>query len=126
MQLGSQMLPLPLVPHAVPGGSHCSSPCTLPSPHFVPFVPMVVVVVFVVVLVVVLLVVVVVVAGQTSVTMPPLSVVTAPLTQLLSTRLWGEPPSGHVPALLRAAENLPVAFEMQPESRAIPLAAAFE
>jgi hypothetical protein len=57
--------------------------------------------------------------------MPPLRV-TASLTQYVSTELCGEPPSGHVPALDRAAENLPVAFERHVESTARPLAAAFE
>jgi hypothetical protein len=80
-----------------------------------------------VVLVVVLVEVVVVVVGHTSVTMPPPSVVTAGWTQLVSTRFCGEPPSGHAPALVSAAENFPVAFGMHPTvSTGSPFAAAFE
>src|SRR5581483_1988942 len=69
--------------------------------------------------------VVVVVVGQTSVTTPPPSVVTTGSTQLLSTRVCGEPPSGHAPALATAAENLFLAFAMQVPSTGLPVLAAF-
>ena len=68
----------------------------------------------------------VVVVGHTSVTTPPPSVVTAGVTQWLSTKLWGEPPSGHVPALVSATENLIVDFGMQTTlSTGSPFVAAF-
>jgi hypothetical protein len=85
----------------------------------------VVVVLLVVESVLVVVVVVVVAIGQTSVTMPPPSVATAGCTQLSSTSVCGEPPSGHTPALVTAAANLPCAFVMQPVSRGDPPAAAF-
>jgi hypothetical protein len=81
--------------------------------------------VVVLLLVVELLLVVVVVARQMSVTMPVPPVVAAGPTQADSTRVAGEPPSGHVPAFVIAAANLPVAFVMQPESTACALTAAF-
>ena len=81
----------------------------------------------VVVVLEVVVVVVVLVGGQTSVTMPPPSVATAGFTQLFSTRSSGDPPSGHVPALVIAVENFPWALGMQlTVSTAAPLAAAFE
>src|SRR6266404_7271450 len=63
--------------------------------------------------VVLVVVVVEVLVAHTSVTMPLPSVVTVDWTQLLSTRFRGDPPSGHIPAFLRAAVNLSVAFERQ-------------
>ncbi len=77
--------------------------------------------------VVVLVVVVVVVVGHTSVTIPPPSVVTAGDTQLSSTSICGEPPSGQAPAFVRAPENFPCAFGMHAAvSTGSPFAAAFE
>jgi hypothetical protein len=64
-------------------------------------------------------------AAQMVVIIPPL-VVTAGFTQLFSTSLCGEPPSGHGPAFLMAASNLPCAFVMHDVSRASRFVAAFE
>src|SRR2546427_492200 len=50
-------------------------------------------------------------------TIPPLLVLTSGLTQFSSTSICGEPPSGHVPALVSAAEKLSLAREMQLASR---------
>jgi hypothetical protein len=76
---------------------------------------------------VVTVVVVVVGVGQTSVTKPPPSVVTAGFTQSFSMRLCDDPPSGHPPAFVSAAENFPCAFGMHfAVSTGIPFAAAFE
>ena len=74
--------------------------------------------------VVVVDVVVVVVVGHTSVTVPP-GAATSGEIQLSSTNACGDLPSGHAPALVIAAENLSVAFVMQPESTGRAFAAAF-
>jgi hypothetical protein len=119
--------PLPAGPTQVPPPGH--DPHGLPQgiPPLAQVGTMVVVVVLVVVVlvVVVLVVVVVVVVGHTSVTMPPPSLVTAGCTQLFSTMVSGEPPSGQSPAFVRAVENLPWAFGIHPASSAMPFAAAF-
>ena len=102
----------PVLPHAAP-------------PQNVPVVHEGIVVV-VVVVVVVVLVVGIVVVGQMSMTTPLGLVATAGCTQLLSTRFCGEPPSGHAPAFVRAAENFPCAFGTHTVSTGTLFAAAFE
>ena len=76
------------------------------------------------VVVVVAVVVVVVVDGHASMTMPPPLVATAGLTQSSSTKVCGDPPSGHAPALAIAAVNLAVALAMHSVSTARSFAAA--